>query len=383
MKACGIVVEYNPFHNGHLYHAQKAREQTGADVVIAVMSGNFLQRGEPAILDKWQRTQAAIHNGIDLVVELPVEWAVQSADYFAKGAIRILQKLDCDYICFGTEDTESFDYESFGQFVHTHQSEITQAFQQLSNQAISYPQKMTKVFQQLYPAITLDYSSPNHILGLSYAKENATYEQPMKIVPIKRKVADYHDENLSGQNIASATAIRKALLEKRGINEVVPLQTAFFLENERLQTWDDYWPFLQYRLLSSTTTSLKTIYQMTEGIETRMQKAAKEVKSFSEFVALVKTKRYTWTRIQRLSCYVLLNIEEQEMIEQQNQEYLHILGFTKAGREYLKSKKKNTIYAKIGKKEAEVAKLLVRSDQIYQLGGSIPEQVFGRKPCTE
>ena len=109
MKACGIIVEYNPFHNGHRYHADMARKQTGADVVIAVMSGNFLQRGEPAILDKWARANAALANGIDLVIELPIEWSVQSADYFARGAVRLLQKIGCDYLCFGTEGEQSFD----------------------------------------------------------------------------------------------------------------------------------------------------------------------------------------------------------------------------------------------------------------------------------
>lgn len=103
MRSCGIVVEYNPFHNGHRYHAEKARELSGADVVVAVMSGNFLQRGEPAIIDKWARTKTALQNGVDLVVELPFSWAVQSADYFARGSIKLLQALKCDALCFGTD----------------------------------------------------------------------------------------------------------------------------------------------------------------------------------------------------------------------------------------------------------------------------------------
>ena len=109
MQACGIVVEYNPFHNGHEFHVQQARKASGADVVVAVMSGNFLQRGEPAIVDKWQRARAALENGVDLIVELPPAWSVQSADFFAKGAIRILQSLDCSFLCFGTDAPEPFD----------------------------------------------------------------------------------------------------------------------------------------------------------------------------------------------------------------------------------------------------------------------------------
>ena len=116
MKACGLVVEYNPFHHGHQYHVEKARQVTNADVVVAVMSGNFLQRGEPAIIDKWQRAQAALQHGVDLIVELPPAWAVHSADFFASGAIRILQDLQCELLCFGTDTKHPFDYAKFDHF---------------------------------------------------------------------------------------------------------------------------------------------------------------------------------------------------------------------------------------------------------------------------
>ena len=380
MKSCGIIVEYNPFHNGHRYHVEMARKITGAEVVIAVMSGNFLQRGEPAIIDKWHRANEALQNGVDLVVELPVEWAVQSADYFAKGAVKILQTLDCDSLCFGTEVETSFDYSSFGRFVQENQDRIEEAFQELSDQTYSYPQKMTEVFRSLYPDITLDFSSPNHILGLSYAKENAKYVHPMELHPIRRKSAGYHEKIITDQRIASATAIRHALEEGKRIAGLVPPQTEEDLSTCSLQTWESYWPYLRYRLLSSTLLELTDIYQMTEGIESRMKTAAATADSFEDFVSKVKTKRYTWTRIQRLSCYVLLNIKKQEIPVQQNKNYLRLLGFTDAGRRFLKEKKEISIYSRIGKKEAQEAELLVRSDQIYQLGGNIPEQNFGQIP---
>ncbi|MDU4833886.1 MAG: nucleotidyltransferase, partial [Enterococcus faecium] len=351
MKSCGIIVEYNPFHNGHRYHVEMARKTTGAEVVIAVMSGNFLQRGEPAIIDKWHRANEALQNGVDLVVELPVEWAVQSADYFAKGAVKILQTLDCYSLCFGTEEETSFDYSSFGRFVQENQDRIEEAFQELSDQTYSYPQKMTEVFRSLYPDITLDFSSPNHILGLSYAKENAKYVHPMELHPIRRKSAGYHEKIITDQRIASATAIRHALEEGKRIAGLVPLQTEEDLSICSLQTWESYWPYLRYRLLSSTLLELTDIYQMTEGIESRMKTAAATADSFEDFVSKVKTKRYTWTRIQRLSCYVLLNIKKQEIPVQQNKNYLRLLGFTDAGRRFLKEKKEISIYSRIGKKE--------------------------------
>lgn len=239
---------------------------------------------------------------------------------------------------------------------------------------------MTAVFNTLYPEIALDFSSPNHILGLSYAKENAQYAQPMKLVPITRKSAGYHDEEWSSSSIASATAIRKALSEQRSVTNFIPAATAAMIEAGSQQTWANYWPLLRYRLLSTELANLKTIYQMTEGLEVRMQSAAKKATSFEEFVTLAKTKRYTWTRIQRLACYVLLNIHHEEIHDQQAKCYLNILGFTKAGQQFLKEKKEIPLISKIGKKEAELAHLLVRSDQIYQLGGAIPEQNFGRRP---
>ena len=137
MKACGIIVEYNPFHNGHRYHAQQARQQSGAEVVIAIMSGNFLQRGEPALLDKWARTEEALQNGVDLVIELPTAWSVQSADYFANGGIKLLQALQCESLCFGTDSTSAIDYAAFGQFVQENQSLIDQTFHALTDKQLS------------------------------------------------------------------------------------------------------------------------------------------------------------------------------------------------------------------------------------------------------
>ncbi|MEY8445983.1 nucleotidyltransferase [Enterococcus ratti] len=380
MNVCGMIVEYNPFHNGHRYHVTTARKQTNAKLVVAVMSGNFLQRGEPAILDKWSRAKAALHNGVDLVIELPVEWSIQSADYFAKGAVRLLQMLNCTHLCFGTEGNSAFNYEYFGTFVQQNQKKIDQEFHRLSDETMNFPQKMTKVFNLLYPQMALDFSSPNHLLGLSYAKENAKYKNSMKLVPITRKNAGYHDEKLTVQGIASATAIRKALAKSRSVDNFVPAVTANSLKNSTLQTWEAYWPFLRYQLLSANLDSLRKIYQMTEGIEVRMKAAAKKAASFDEFVQLVKTKRYTWVRIQRLACYVLLNIYQEELEQQQMQKYINILGFTKAGQAFLKEKKDLPLFSKIGKKEAKMAHLMLRSDQIYQLGGQLSEQNFGRKP---
>lgn len=385
MKSCGIIVEYNPFHNGHLYHAKKARELSGAEVVIAVMSGNFLQRGEPAIIDKWTRAKEALNHGIDLVIELPFAYAVQSADYFAAGGIKLLQALHCDGLCFGTDNQTEMDYEQFGDFVNKNQTEIDQTYQQIKNNGMSYPQQITEVFRRLYPQNGLDFSSPNHILGLSYAKENAAYEKPMTLYPLKREQAGYHDTNIY-QNFASATAIRKAVFSEKldQIKQVLPEQVAIDLANSAAVSWEDYWTLLKYKLISSSITELQEIYQMKEGIEYRLQEAAKTSDSFQNFMEQAKTKRYTWTRLQRLATYILNNVKQQEIENSWNNSHLQVLGFTEQGQHFLREEKKNLalpVVTKVSKRLNSQLALDIRSNQLYQLGNQrILEQSFGRFP---
>ncbi|MFD1902143.1 nucleotidyltransferase [Enterococcus termitis] len=385
MKSCGIIVEYNPFHNGHYYHAKMARELSGADIVIAVMSGNFLQRGEPAIIDKWTRAKEALAHGVDLVIELPFAYAVQSADYFAKGGVKLLQALECEALCFGTDSQNEMDYQAFGSFVSKHQEDIDQRYQQIKNNGMSYPQQMTEVFRQLYPQSGLDFSTPNHILGMSYAKENALYAQPMKLYPLKREQAGYHDLTIH-QEFASATAIRKAVFanELDQIRQVLPEQVRLDLEASSNVSWEDYWSLLKYKLISNSINELQSIYQMKEGIEYRLQEAAKTSDSFSTFIKQAKTKRYTWTRLQRLSTYILNNVKQAEIEQVWQHSYLQVLGFTEQGQRFLKEKKKTSqlpLLTKISRDSGEQMSLAIRSDQIYRLGNSnISEQNFGRIP---
>lgn len=385
MQACGVIVEYNPFHNGHVYHLQKARELSKADVVIAVMSGNFLQRGEPAVIDKWKRAEEALANGADLVIELPMEWAVQSADYFAKGAVAILQALGCESLCFGTDSEESFDYEGFGYLMVKEKEKIKQLFQKIDQPTLSYPEKMTLVLQQFFSEWTQGKTGPNHILGLSYSQENSQYPKPLRLLPVQRKQAAYHSKDIQGE-IASATAIRHALKEQVDISNVVPQETALDLLEYQV-SWEDFWPYLKYQLTIRSYEELQQIYQMNEGIEYRLKEAGKQANHFTEFMQLVKTKRYTQTRIQRLCCYLLLGIKKEEIRGAWEKNHLRVLGFTAMGKDYLKTVKKKSdlpILSKIGKQEALDYPLGIRSDQVYQMGKSaISEQNFGRFPIQK
>ncbi|MDT2758281.1 nucleotidyltransferase [Enterococcus xiangfangensis] len=376
MRSCGIVVEYNPFHNGHRYHAEKARELSGADVVVAVMSGNFLQRGEPAIVDKWARAQTALQNGVDLVIELPFAWAVQSADYFAKGSIKFLQALNCDALCFGTDSDTVFDYAGYGRFFIEEKAAIDQLFHELPI-GWSYPEKMAEVVSRLYPQA--QNFPPNHLLGLSYAKENATYEHPMEIFPLPRKDQGYHDQTLAVNQFASATGIRQAVFADEEVAAFVPREMLQELKRTAI-SWEDFWPYLNYQLRANSLADLREIYQMTEGLEHRLVEQA--VPNFAGFLQTIRTKRYTKPRLQRLLTYVLLQVKAAEIKAEQENSMLHILGFTEQGQKYLNQIKKQValpIAAKIGQQEKDKHFLTHRADQIYQLIHP-QEQTIGRFP---
>lgn len=383
MKACGVIVEYNPFHNGHQYHVQQARARSGADVVIACMSGNFLQRGEPAIIDKWLRAEAALKNGVDIVVELPICWSLQAADYFARGGVKLLQAIGCDSLCFGTDSDKAFDYQQFGSFVQENQAMINKEYQQLQDEKLSYPQKMNQVYERFFPELGLSEETPNHILGLAYAKENAAYAHPMRLIPLPRIGAGYNERNLAQGMLASGTGIREGVSRGQDISTFVPQETQEALRREYAD-WSQLWPYLRYRLLSAGTEELGSLYQMTEGLEHRLKEVAKQTADYQQFMQRVKSKRYTWTRLQRLFCCVLLNIKETEMHTAWQQDQLRLLGFTATGRRYLSQQKKKLVLpliSRVGKAQDMQQELTLRADEIYRLTDPrIPEQAIGRIP---
>ena len=389
MKACGMIVEYNPFHNGHLYHLKQSKQKSNADVMIAVMSGNFLQRGEPAIIDKWHRAKSALANGADLVIELPVEWSVQSADYFATGGLKLLHALGCEILCFGTDQVQAFDYQSLGQLLASRQEELNAIYQAIDDPKLTYAQKMMQVFSRFDSRLTFQPNQPNHILALAYAQANAKLKRPLTLVPIQRLQAAYHDETLPDLtqpkmlDIASASAIRKSFFAKQAIEDFLPASSLVDLK-EQAVNWEDYFPYLKYRILSSTIEELGQIYQMVDGLEYKLKQVITEVTSFAQLIQAIKSKRYTQVRLQRLLLYVLLNIQKAAMTKQHAQLSLHVLGFSEKGQEYLRQQKKVCQYPIITRMSQSAAlkmPLLIKSDRIYQLAKpTIAEQNFGRLP---
>lgn len=390
MKACGIVAEYNPFHNGHAYQIKEARAQSGAEVIIAVMSGNFLQRGEPAILDKWTRAQMALSGGVDLIIELPVVWSTQPADYFAFGALQLLQALNIDYLSFGVEAGSAVDFLEAAEFLLKNKETLATEIEKHPDMNMSYARKMEEVVYQLHPTFPIDLASPNVQLALSYQKAiiELGAEQKIALLPIQRKGAGYTEEKIDYHpTIASATAIRKATFRGESVADyLTKASTRFFTERlEEKVSWESYFPYLKYQLVVKSKKELKEIYQMTEGLENRLKDNIHEANSFEQFMAKIKTKRYTRTRLQRLLIYVLLNIKTNDVEETlAAQSPIRLLGFNQKGRQYLNQQKNKLTTPLISNVDREVKKRLkhdIRAGEIYRLGCSkIEKQDFSRKP---
>jgi len=331
LRAAGIIAEYNPFHNGHAYQVRRVKAATGADVVVVAMSGNWVQRGEPALLDKWQRAALALAGGVDLVVELPTASAVQPADLFASGGVAVLAALKCHWLAFGTEHPD-LDYATLMTHLPHDAATFHRFDQTYATQFQGYLREQT--------GITL--AAANDILGFFYALANHQQGNPLTLLPLERRGSQHNDPTIaSDQGFASATAIRTAALahEWGQVARVVPAATLVALQTGQLTDWEAFWPLLRYQLLSSSVTDLAQLYQLSEGIEHRLKRVAQTAPDFTTFMHDVKTKRYTYTRLQRQATSVLLQTKPAEMLVAPR--YLRVLGYGDRGRQYLHQIKKS------------------------------------------
>lgn len=362
MKIVGLITEYNPFHNGHLYHIEKAKEITGADSVIVVMSGNYVQRGAPAIMPKHLRAEVALEAGADILMELPVCYAVGSAEYFAAGAIDLFERLGCvDSICFGSE---CGDYGLLARAAHILADEpegYRQSLRDALKSGMSFPLARQKALKEYLQDDTLDtiLEQPNNILGIEYIKALYQRKSPMKSYTIKRMVSGYHDTSLAGP-YSSASAIRRllsytsqsVLLEKDGMfdepsmSEVlsrlegqVPPSCIRLLEETHLSRYpvypNDFSLLLKYRLLSETRESLTEYLDISEDLANRIINNANDFISFDQFSDQLKTKDMTLSRVCRCLFHILLNIRKEDLLAYKEQgycQYARILGFRKDAR---------------------------------------------------
>ena len=345
MKACGIIAEYNPFHKGHHYQIEQIRKQTDADVIIVAMSGNFVQRGEPAIENKWHRAKMALENGADLILELPTLSSTQATDWFAAGGVGILHAAKCQEIAFGVEEPR-IEYQVAFQEWNTLQRQIKEQVTNDEMKSLTYASRLSLIAKENFGENSPLYrlmQQPNQQLGFAYVKEILSGNLPIKFLTIERMGNGHLDEVLLEEQFASGTALRKQLLKDERDHQLYS-QLPYLEEvssAEYRNHWKQYWTLLKYQIVRSSVEELRTIYQMDEGMEYRFKKFLPQAHSFYEFIQLLKNKRWTWARLQRLCLYVLLGITKKQV--EQHFESIHepkevtVLGFNEKGREYLKT----------------------------------------------
>lgn len=374
MKILGIITEYNPFHNGHLYHLFKAKEITRADYVVAVMSGNFLQRGEPAIINKWARTKMALNAGVDLIIELPFVFSTQDANGFAFGAVKLLDSLKIiDYLCFGCETYNLDTLYSISSFLHVEPQKYKELIVYNSKNGYAFPKARSQALCEYHRVFgidglekisTLELSKllkyPNNILALEYIKHLLNLKSKIKPITIKRIGASYHQKNIKGK-ISSATSIRNEIL-----NNLSPPKTDLFMLNDKIKstippsgfsvleselregrgpiTLDSYRQYILATLRRMSLENISRIQGVTEGLENRIKKASLKSYSVEHLINSIKTRRYTRTKIQRIILHIMMNLSKEDIaiFNKYGPLYARILGFSKKGKTLLRAIKKNS-----------------------------------------
>lgn len=360
MRTVGLIVEYNPFHNGHLYHLQQSRKITQSDAVVAVMSGHFLQRGEPALLDKWSRTKTALQGGCDLVIELPVAYATQAAEWFSYGAVSLLEATGVvDSFCFGTESGELDPLLQAAEAVAHETPAFKALLKQFLGTGISYPSAYSAAIsaylseQGHISAAQFPFALPNHTLALHYLLALKRIGGKMEPFTITREKAQYNEDTVSDSQIASATAIRKLLLEKRSLDEArayMPQTTFHTLEQEWLAgncpiSWEPFMKPLLHAIITKSPAELAKMREITEGLEHRIRNVLPKLATsqFEELLETLKTKRYTRTKLQRALLAVLLGHAKEDFTADKlatGIEYIRVLGFTEKGKHLLRRMRK-------------------------------------------
>ncbi|MEI8215544.1 MAG: nucleotidyltransferase [Eubacteriales bacterium] len=350
MKILGIVAEYNPFHNGHKYHLIKSKEITGCDYSVAVMSGNFLQRGEPALYDKWIRSEIAIQNGIDLVIEIPAAFACNNAEYFAKGSIGILEKIGCiSHISFGSESGNIEELREVAQVLATQPPEFLLELKRNMKLGYSYPKSRMNAIQSTVGTKGLNVAKgPNNNLAVEYLRQLLEIQSKIEAVTIQRSGAAYDDKKFSGE-MASATAIRETLAKSNfqieAIKNVIPKETYDTIEkstNPGSVTFEEFYEMIVYKIMSLDLVEIGNVFSVTEGLENRIKESFAHGKDIEELIAYIKSKRFTKTRIQRILIHTLLGLTRDKMEQFMKEEalYARVLGANKKGQEILKFIKK-------------------------------------------
>ena len=360
MKSIGIIAEYNPFHNGHLYHLNQIKEKYKDYTIILVMTGNFTERGDVAIIDKWKRKDIALNYGIDLVIELPFPFATQSADFFAYGAITLLEKLQVEKVIFGSESNNIKDLELIAK-TELENDLFNNLVSLYSKMGYNYPTALSKSLEDL---TNIKIDTPNDLLGISYIKTILKHNYNIKYETIKR-INNYHEKE-SIDDIVSATTIRNNIKNNINIKNQVPELTYNNLNN--LHFIDDYYNLLKYKIITEKDLS---IYQtVDEGIDKLLKKEIVNSSNYEELINKVKSKRYTYNKITRMLLHILCNFTKEKASNFREITYIRILGFNSKGKAYLNKIKKDIdipIISKITRDKDPMLEYELDTTLIYDL----------------
>ncbi|SEJ07669.1 Predicted nucleotidyltransferase [Propionispira arboris] len=343
MESIGIIAEYNPFHNGHLHQITEAKKKSKLDYTICIMSGNFTQRGEPALFSKWTRAAMAVNSGVDLVIELPCVFTVRSAQDFARGGIRLLNSLNIRYISFGSEHADLSLLEKVSSA--SLDPAITEELHTNLKSGQSYAAALSTAISKTHSIPAAILSQPNTILAVEYLNAIKIFKTKQKILPIERAAAPYHSGIISG-DLASAGAIRKELYSSSPnfslIKQSVPLETyqtieTFCQNSAALPSMDLLSTSILALLRKIKQPELKNITGISEGLEYKIAKAALQSRDLTELLALTKSKRYPMSRLHRLVLHCLLGTTKQSIaaFDQSGPLYARVLAFNMKGREIL------------------------------------------------
>ena len=337
MKVLGLVLELNPFHNGHEYFINEAKNKVNPDLTIAVISSSFAMRGEAMVMDKWEKAKICLQYGIDMVLELPFLGAVNSADYFCYNAIKILTDFNITDLAFGVE------FDNPEKIIKMKEMTKSKVFDGLVKKYIdegnSYGGSNLKALKELSDdeEIINNFSLPNNTLAIGYLNAIDVLNKDINITFIKRIANNYYDEDITDSKINSATSLRNLLENGKEIDEYIPYPNYNYLNPLTIN--DTMFTLLKYVFNTSTPDKLKNIYGMSEGIENRILSFINVAKSYDDLLELVKTKRYSKNRIRRLFLYSLMNIDKEH--ENKYHNYLRILSMNQKGKNYLRKLDKN------------------------------------------
>lgn len=353
MNITGIITEYNPFHNGHLYHLTEAKSATKTDGIVCIMSGNFVQRGGPAIIDKWKRTEMALNNGVDLVIELPTYYAVSSAEFFAKGSVSILNSLGIvNNIFFGSECGNTEKLIKIAKVLTNEDEDFRNILKENLTLGLTFAKSREKSLVEYFKddELTSILSSSNNILGIEYIKALLRLNSTIAPNTLKREGASYNEKNLTS-SFASATSIRETVKANKSLSSLKDFmpEESFKIFNQQKENDypfvfdEDMYTYIKYKIQTNCV-NFNNLYEVTEGLDNKIIKEISSSTSYNDLVLKIKSKRYTFSKISRILTHIFIGLDNFNINELNDESnlYARVLGFNKTGREMLSLIKANS-----------------------------------------